>query len=159
MCLNVGGKTISHFLSAGKHNIPEEYQDIKEPITQELQSNIFSKYKTQGRKWTNIANQIENETQKKIHPLIIKHITLKIEHKIIDFEKFFEYFSQIPEDISNFINADNFELGTKYRMIEELNVLPRQHIIVNINRNEDINTEIINPDSQESDWLLSENEE
>ena len=50
MCQQIGGKTISHFVSAGKHEIPIKYQELKEPINIDIQRKFFEKYRTMGRK-------------------------------------------------------------------------------------------------------------
>ena len=72
MVVEIGGCSISHFLSGHKHEIPTEYK--KEPpmiISEDLIEKIYRNHQTEGNKWKKISNKIEEEMNVAVSPKII----------------------------------------------------------------------------------------
>lgn len=109
MCLDVGGKTIAHFLRKNFNEIPEKYilpSDKCPPIlTPEL---CFTKYKENLKtphRWKKILERIE--PIQKLDRMIIKNKSNKIERKIVDYNNHKNIITRVPYEIEKIIEFLN----------------------------------------------------
>ena len=158
MCAATGGETISHFLSGGKKKVDVNYQQQRNPISENEKNLIYSLYCQKKRKWKKISNIIQNELGVVIHPLIVKHVALELDNRLKDLKKFGCTAEEIPEDLLSLLSDEEIELITNININENEDIEPLQeeendHIVLNIEREED---EIF--ENSDSDWCLSEDD-
>ena len=158
MCAATGGETISHFLSGGKKKVDVNYQQQRNPISENEKNLIYSLYCQKKRKWKKISNIIQNELNVVIHPLIVKHVALELDNRLKDLKKFGCTAEEIPEDLLSLLSDEEIELITNININENEDIEPLQeeendHIVLNIEREED---EIF--ENSDSDWCLSEDD-
>ena len=170
MCRDVGGKTISHFLSAKKHSVPPECKELDPPlITDEDYIRIFELSREYKRKWKKISSIFYSEKQKVISPLIIRHKVLEMEHRIKDYELFHDYYDTCPEDIAKFVNEENLEYNfilhpiDDDQMDENGNGNDEQRAAINIPHGNSENFPLEVPEysheNEDSEWEVSTDEE
>ena len=156
MVLDVGGHSISHFLSANKYEIPAEYHKEKPRVfDNEVIQLIYQKSFKNHRKWTKTAREIENEKGVWIDPIIVKYKTLELSRKIKDYCRFHASYSSIPNDIEDFIKPEDLEENEDDNQNADQNV----HVNINIRRNNLERTENTNPDLMIQHEQQSENDD
>ena len=166
MCRDVGGKTISHFLSAKKHAIPPEYKEDNPPLIEdENYIRIYELSRTYKRKWKKISQMFFDEKNITISPLLIRHKVLEMEHKIKDYELYHDYYEKCPKDIEPIVNEENLEYDFRNHPIDEddSDVTAHQNhehrIRINIPRESGEHESFLVPEyleeNDDSDWSLS----
>ena len=158
MCKKIGGRTISHLLSANKHDVPENLrQNPPMTLTGPLIDRIYELYKENGNKWTKISRIIESERGIKLSTKLIKFKAKEMERKCNDFKHYHEYYSKFPEELKNYFN-DNEKQNLPVNIADDL-----PHVTISIPRrydnfNLDLETNL-QFEENNSDWTTDDESE
>ena len=167
MVRDVGGKSISHLLTAKKHDVPIDYGQEGQKLERNIVSLMYQLSRENRRKWKKIASLIADQHELVVSPLIIRHKVLEIDHKIKDYELYHECYEREPSDFIQFVNPENLEYDFVRNASDDeeaANNQMRTHVRIQISRADAINELSVDPeylpDNQDSDWELStDNEE
>ena len=138
MCRQVGGRSISQFLSNHKHSIPPELrQEPQQTINYEMQDKITQLYIEKGNKWKLISKILEEEYNLKISQKVVRFKAKEIERKCNDFKKYHNYYSKFPKEISVYIKEDDARFPLKIQNGSDIldnGENRNQHVNINIER-------------------------
>ena len=100
MCHDVGGQSISHYLSNHKHDIPEEDKAKEFPLllTPDDNYNIYQQNQKNPRKWKDNSKILSPNIQ--IEPSSLRIKCNELDGKIRDYTNHVNLFNQVPLDIS-----------------------------------------------------------
>ena len=151
MCIQASGKTISHFISGGKTEVPMNLrEDPPTILTKEQVKEIYILAKMYPRKWTFIAKKIESEQNINLTPSFIKFKALEMMRKVDDWIMHPDHYENLPGDVRALLGSEEEE----HLEMESLGEIQINEERIDLEIGENLQIE-----NQDSDWILSDNED